>query len=170
VNIDQLVNRRTVELYSSTRAEVLGSISAALLFVAVIAWRFAPTQDRVQLAALGLALAWAAISVYRFRDRIWLRRHPPVDGVAATGLEYYRNELVQRRQHLKNAWIWHGPLILASTIFMVSFAWKAFPGRERLLSVLPLVLVLAIWTAFGIRRRWREAKALEREIDEISAL
>ena len=33
--------------------------------------------------------------------------------VASTGMEYYRRELERRRDHLRNAWVWHGPLLLA---------------------------------------------------------
>jgi len=39
VNLEQIVNRRTEELYSSTRSEILMSIGAALLLVGVVAWR-----------------------------------------------------------------------------------------------------------------------------------
>jgi hypothetical protein len=33
--------------------------------------------------------------------------------------------------------------------------------------VLPLVVLLAVWTAFGLMRRRRQARELQREIDEI---
>jgi hypothetical protein len=33
--------------------------------------------------------------------------------------------------------------------------------------VLPLVALLAVWTGFGLIRRRRQAKDLQREIDEI---
>jgi hypothetical protein len=39
VNLKQIVNRRTEELSSSTRSEILMSIGAALLLVGVVAWR-----------------------------------------------------------------------------------------------------------------------------------
>ena len=47
MNLEQIVNRRTEELSSSTRSEILMSIGAALLFVAVVAWRIAPFHDRL---------------------------------------------------------------------------------------------------------------------------
>ncbi len=37
---------------------------------------------------------------------------------------------------------------------------------DRLRSVLPLIVALVLWTAFGLRRRWSQIKELQREIDE----
>jgi len=167
VNLEQIVNRRTEELSSSTRSEILMSVGAALLFVGVMAWRFAPTYDRLQEVGFAAVIAWAVISLYWFRRRIWRRSLARPDAIAATGLEYYRKELEQRRDHLRNAWLWHGPLFLACMILIVVLIGKAFTGPERLRSVLPLVVLLAVWTAFGLTRRLRQARELQREIDEI---
>src|SRR5260370_7653273 len=84
---------------------------------------------------------------------------------AATCLEYYRKELEGRRDHLRNAWLWHGPLILAgATLIAIVIRGKAFqPFRN----VLPLVVLLAVWTGLGIWRRHRQAKDLQPEIDKI---
>ena len=49
VNLEQIVNRRTEELSSSTRSEILMSIGAALLFVGVVAWRLAPERRAERL-------------------------------------------------------------------------------------------------------------------------
>ena len=47
VNLDQIVNRRTKELYSSTRSEILMSIGAALLLVGIVAWRLEIAHERL---------------------------------------------------------------------------------------------------------------------------
>jgi hypothetical protein len=44
---------------------------------------------------------------------------------------------------------------------------KTFPAFRRLRDVLPLVVLLAVWTGFGVTRRYRLARDLQREIDEI---
>ncbi len=167
VNLQNLVNRRTRELYSSTRLEIIMSVCATLFFVAVIAWRFASAQDRLPQLGLIAVIAWVLISLYRFRDRIWRRKTSPQDALAATGLEYYRRELERRRDHLRNAWVWHGPLFLACIVLVAILMGKAFPGFERLRNVVPFVLVLAVWTVFGVVRRRRQVNDLQREIDEI---
>ena len=167
VNLEQIVNRRTEELGSSTRSEILMSVGAALLFVAVMAWRFAPIYGRLQEVGFAAVIAWAVVSLYWFRRRIWRRNPARPDALAATCLEYYCKQLVERRDHLRNAWIWHGPLFLACMILIVVVMGRAFPGPERLRSVLPLVVLLAVWTAFGLTRRRRQARELLREIGEI---
>ena len=167
VNLEQIVNRRTEEMTSSTRSEILMSIGAALLFVAVMAWRFAPIHDPLLEAGFAAVIAWVVISLYRFRRRIWRRDPSRPDAIAAPCLEYYRAQLEQRRDHLRDAWLWHGPLFLACLILIAILMGRAFQGSERLRSVVPLVVLLAVWTGFGLIRRYRQARELQREIDEI---
>jgi lipopolysaccharide export LptBFGC system permease protein LptF len=88
--------------------------------------------------------------------------------VASTGVEYYRQELERRRDHLRNEWVWHGPLLLACFMLIAIVAGRAYPGMSRLWSVLPLIVVLLAWTVFGFVRRLRLAKALQAEIDELA--
>ncbi len=167
VTLEQIVNRRTGQLYASTRSEILMSIAAALLFVAVMAWRLAPFHGRFEEIGFLAVLAWVAISVYRFRDHIWRRDRSRPDTVAVSGLEYYRKELEWRRDHLRSAWIWHGPLLLAGVLLLAVLLAKPSPVFQPMRNVLPLLILLAVWTAYGLRRRYRQAKELQREIDEI---
>jgi hypothetical protein len=170
VNLEQFVSRRTRELASITRSEIAMSIGAALFFVAVIALRFASAHDRVQQPgwiAMIAVMAWALISSYWFRDRIWRKASKRKEALTATCREYYRKELELRRDHLRNEWLWHGPLLLACLSSVVIFMGKAFPGFERLGSALPLIALLVVWTGFGMRRRRSHANEIQREIDEI---
>jgi disulfide bond formation protein DsbB len=165
VNLEQIVNRRTEELSSSTRSEIVMSMGAALLFVGVIAWRFAPTYERLQEVGFFAVIAWIVISLYLYRRRVWGRRPSRRDAAAATCLEYYRQELEWRRDHLRNSWLWHGPLFLACMILIaILIRGKAL---QPLRNVLPLVVLLTVWTGFGVWRRHRQAKELQREINEI---
>ncbi len=169
VNLKQIVNRRTEELSSSTRSEILMSILAALLFVGVMGWRIAP-RDPLQWIGFGAVIGWVAISLIWFRRRIWRPVTSRADTVAAPGLEYYRRELERRRDHLRNAWIWHGPLILACLMFAAILVGRASPGWDRLPSALPLMVLLAVWTGYGFWRRRRQAKEIQREIEELATL
>jgi hypothetical protein len=170
VDLSQFMNRRVHELYWSTRAEILLSIGAAAFFVAVTAWRLAPIRDPIQQLGFAVVVAWVLTSLWWFRRRIWRPEPAPPKALAASGVEYYRKELERRRDHLRNAWIWHGPLLLACMIFGISFFGKAFPSPDRLRSLLPLVLALLVWTAIGLWRRRRLAQQIQREIDEIGQL
>jgi len=143
----------------------MSSIGAALFFAVVMAWRFAPERGRVvEFGCIGVAL-WAAVTIWRFRDSI-RRNRPDADTMARTGLEHYVSELARRRDHLRSAWIWHGPLWLALIVSVATFAHRIVPGR--LWGALPLFLLLVGWAGIGIHRRRRQAAELQREIDENS--
>jgi hypothetical protein len=108
------------------------------------------------------------ISLYWFRHRIWRRNASPPDAVAAAGAEYYRKELERRRDHLRNPWLWHGPLFLACAVLVAILAAETCRGYQDLRNVLPLVVLLAVWTGYGVWRRRRQARELQQEIDEMS--
>jgi hypothetical protein len=169
VDLEQTLKQRTEELYSSTRSEILMSIGAALLFVGVVAWRLGSAHDLLEQGGFAAILVWVVISLYWFRYRIRRRPSRP-DAPAAAGLEYYRGELERRRDHLKNEWLWHGPLFLACVTLVAILTGHVFSGYQPLRNVLPLLVLLAVWTGFGFWRRLRQAKELQREIDEIAPL
>ena len=133
------------------------SILAALLFVGVMAWRV-ELHDRLQWIGIGAVVVWVAISLIWFRRRIWRPAALPAGAVAAPGLEYYRKELERRRDHLRNAWVWHGPLVLACLTLVTILTGRASPGLDRLPRVLPMVALLAVWTGYGLWRRYRQAE------------
>ena len=110
-----------------------------------------------QTAGFAAVIAWVIISLYRCRRRIWRRNPSRPDAMAATGLEYYCRQLEQRRDHLRDAWLWHGTLFLACTILIAILIGKASPATVPLRNVLPLVVLLVAWTGFGLVRRRRQA-------------
>ena len=167
VRLEEIVNRRTEDLYRSTRSEILVSIGAALLFVGITAWRLAPGLERLQVVGFGAAIVWVVVCLYRFRGRIWGDAARP-DARAASGVDYYRAELAQRRDHLRRAWLWHGPLFLACAVLVAILAAETFRGYQDLRNVLPLVVLLVVWTGYGVWRRRRQARELQQEIDEMS--
>jgi len=171
VEIERFANSWAERLHDRTRSEILMSIAAAALFLLLMGWRF--MLDRGSLPKSGWATAasvvvWSMVSLYWFRRRIWKSGNR--QDVAAAGLEYYRTELEQRLAHLRNAWLWHGPLLLACVVPAALLATGGIAEQERLRSALPLLVALALWIAFGIRRRRREAAELESEIREIDRL
>src|SRR5574340_1285533 len=83
VDIERIHRRRTWELFSTTRSEIISSIGAAQVFASIVAWRFAPERDRLVLFGCAGVIAWVAVTVFRFRDSI--RRHTPQpDALAST--------------------------------------------------------------------------------------
>lgn len=165
VDVEEIYPRRTWELFSTTRYEVMSSVGAALFFALVVAWRFAPERDRlVQLGCVAVVL-WAAVSLFRFRTFL-LRGSREADRLARTGLDHYRTELIRRRDNLRSLWIWHGPLWLATLLAAATLAGRTVPGR--LWDALPVLALLVGWAAFGVRRRLRQAAELQQEIDELN--
>jgi len=132
----------------------------------VIAWRLPPVNNRLIEVGFGAVALWVAVSLLRFWS--WSGREPArPDAVASSGVEYYRRELERRRDHLRNAWVWHGPLLLASFMLIAVVAGHAYWGVGRLWSVLPVGELLLLWTVFSLVRRLRLAKALQAEIDDL---
>jgi hypothetical protein len=169
VNVSLLVHRRAAQLSSSTRAEILTSIAAALLFVAVMGWRLGPPRDSLLVFAYAAIVAWAAISAVRFRRQIRGGEERGAEALAATCLDYYRRELERRRDHLRSAWVWQGPLVLACLTLAAVLMSRRFLGFDQARNAAPLVALLAAWTALGVWRRRRLAKELQREIDELES-
>src|SRR5262249_16189622 len=101
-----------------TRSEILMSMGAGGLLLLVmggglrVGWGGLAKLGWVAAAAV---VGWSLVSLYWFRHRIWHGSGRQRD-FAAAGLEYYRAELEQRSVHLRNAWLWHGPLFLACAI------------------------------------------------------
>jgi hypothetical protein len=166
VKSTQFAGRRAGELIRNTRSEILTSITAALFFAIVMAWRLPPARDAVQQLTFAAILAWAAASLWAMRKRIW-PTEPRPDALAASGLEHYRAQLAARRDHLRSVWVWHGPLLLAALFFLVRFARDGFPPGERMREAIPLVLVLLGWTCFSIWRRLRAARQIQQELDAL---
>lgn len=148
-------------LRSITRSEILGAVTAALFFAAVLVWRLG--ADRVVITTLLMIATWVVITLLWLRKRLWRSGD---DGFAAPGVEFYRRELEQRRRHLRNGWLWHGPLLLACITLA---AVEGTVSYGRLARVLPLGIALVIWTGFSLRQRRREADAIQREIEEMAA-
>ena len=166
MNVQQFVDRRTGQLHSMTRWEILGSFAAAILFVAVVAWRLTPREQGLAWAAFSVVLVWILVSLFWFRRRIW-PPDPSKDAMAASCLEHYREELRQRRDHLRSEWLWHGPLFVACLVFIAAVGWHAFPGFARLLQVAPLLGLLAAWVIFGFWQRRSQANQIQHEIDDL---
>lgn len=172
VEVERFARSWAESLRDRTRSEILMSIGAAVLFLMLVGWRL--MMDWGRLPKLGWVAAaavvgWSLVSLYWFRHRIWHGSGRQRD-FAAAGLEYYRAELEQRSVHLRNAWLWHGPLFLACAILVALLAGSGIAEWGRLRNVLPLVVVLAVWIGFGIRWRYREAAELQQELREIDGL
>jgi hypothetical protein len=170
MNVHRIVNRRARELYSRTRAEVITSLAAPVLFIAVVAWRFGFTNDRLVRWGFALIVTWIAISLYAMRRRIWGPREPAPDAAAAASMDYYRHELQERRDHLRSLWLWHGPMLLACIVFLGAVLARVWPVYRHMLNALPFIALLLAWSVLNLWQRRRQAMELQRELDELDQL
>ena len=167
VDIGRMLNRRASELHSRTRAEIIASIAAPIVFIAVIAWRFGFANDRVVQWGFALIVAWILVSLYSMRRRIWRAQVPLPDAIAAASLDYYRLELQQRYDHLRSLWVWHGPMLLACIVFLGAVLGRVWPAYQRMVNVLPFVSLLVVWSVLNLWQRRRQANELRKELDEL---
>jgi len=166
VNFERLVSRRAREFESATRLEILGSLAAALFAVAVMLLQFGAANGSIFQIILGVIVLWVAITAYWFRAQI--RPKPTASGtLASTGIAHYRSVLERRQAHMKNAWIWHGPLILACLVLFGTVAQVAVPSVQRLKNMLPFTLLLLLWIVAGVLTRRNKSAEIQREIDEL---
>jgi hypothetical protein len=70
--------------------------------------------------------------------------------------------------HLRNTWLWHGPVLLACIALIAVAMGTGNLAYKRLTQVSPLIMALAVWTVFSIRQRLREADGIKRELDEMA--
>lgn len=159
-----LLKHETRRLSQRTRAEILSSVTSAGFFVLLLLWRFDAIQDRLVFLTFVPLAAWLLATIWWHRRQLWQRE----SAFAAPGAEFYRGELQRRRVHLRNFWLWHGPLALGCLSLGVIWLRKSVLSVERLTSVLPLLVLLAVSTTLGIRRRRREATAIQKELDELA--
>lgn len=165
MNLQQLVNRRTQDIYARTRMELLTSLFAALFLLVVIALRFPVAENLVLQLCLAAIVAWLGITLYRFRDRILRPRHPT--DFAISGLDHYRNELTARRDQLRDGWLTNGPVALATILLAVFILQRALPNPALLMKASPFFTLLVVSIVWGVVRRKRMIRDIQREIDEI---
>ncbi|MBL8236261.1 MAG: hypothetical protein JNM66_02500 [Bryobacterales bacterium] len=156
IHLERLIARRVRGVEAAARREILICIVAALFFAAVVAWRFGYVP--------WVALVWSAAALYRFRREIW---RPAAGEMAVTGLAHYRAVLAGRRDLLRQAWLWQGPLLLSCGTLAVVALGQAHGGLARWRNMAPFLTLLAVWVVLAMVLRRREAAELQREIDEL---
>jgi hypothetical protein len=154
--------RTAKRLHAITLSEILMAGSAAVFFAAILVWRLGWNQ--IAMASVALIAAWLGITFLMLRRRV---SGSESTTFAASGVEFYCRELEQRRKHLRSAWVWHGPLLLACMAMAAVVIGTGPFAYKRLGQVSPLLVALAVWTVFSMWHRFREADAIQRELKEM---
>ncbi|MEZ5400862.1 MAG: hypothetical protein R2729_14410 [Bryobacteraceae bacterium] len=157
------MHRRAGELFRRTRTDISSSVAAVLLFLVILQWRLAWTHQLVPFLGAAASLGWLAVSLVRFRTRLVLRP----EYLTQSGVDHYRHELMQRRGHLRSAWIWYGPVTVAGLTMAAALAGHRFGDGRVLLRSAPFLALLGVWIGLGVRRRRAEIRQLNEEIAEL---
>jgi hypothetical protein len=160
------IRQKVRELHAKTRRQLWGNL-ALPLFVAAFcgfgAKHFSPMQP-----LFALAITWSLAGLYFLNRGMWSAAMPGDAGLS-TGLEFYRREIERRRYLLRRVLLWSfGPVVLAIGTFILALAKIGVRDRGIFPNALPFITLVVIWIGGYFLIRMREARELQREIDNLS--
>jgi hypothetical protein len=165
----QLIRRQARKFQTASRMRVLTLCAMALLLFVAGVWGLAKTHETVPRVGWGLLIAWALYVPYQAHKRIWPRKFAG-DAPLTTCVQFYRTELMRRRDYLLHVWRWFlGPLFVGIGVIVVPAVIKALGNPQLLLKAAPFFTLLAIWLVIFFPLRRREQRELQEEIDELDA-
>jgi len=164
INLERLTSRRIRDLRSATATEILISLGATIFFLSVAVWKMPVETGPYFHLGLAAAVLWSVGAAFLFSKR---RRGAKPGEIAASGLDHYREVVRDRRDHLRNAWVWHGPLIISCWLLLAIGVQHLDLSGEQLRNVAPFTALLVLWTVFGVVRRYAQANELDRELREL---
>jgi hypothetical protein len=165
------IRKKTQELHTKTRRELIKSIAGPLIVVAICGFGIR-LPDPVLRAILAFAIAWSLTGQYFLNRGMWSATLPG-DAALRTGLESYRREVERRRFLFSRIMLWHfGPVVFAIAILVVFIASLGIGNRgmllkEALFNMSPFLTLIVIWIAAVFVIRMRQQRELQREIDEL---
>jgi hypothetical protein len=168
------IRQRTTELRAKTRVELIKTIAAPLVVIAICGFAV-QFPDPIPRAILAFAIAWSLTGQYFLNRGMWPAT-PPESAAVSTGIESYRREVEQRRSLFSRIILWHlGPVLLAIAILIVFIASLGTTNRrmllkEALLKMSPFLTLTAIWIGAIFVIRMRQRRELQREIDELNEI
>lgn len=158
--------KKVRQMESSTRREILASAAAALGVSAIAVWRLRLVESPPLQAAFAAVVAWAAWSLWRFRGRI--RRAGEI--APLPGVEHYRRALEQRRDHVRHALAWQGPVAVALVLLVAALLGKVGGVPELLAKAAPFLILVLVWFGSAWVQRRSRLRQLDREISTLDRL
>jgi hypothetical protein len=167
----QLIHSKAQDLQGKTQRQMLGTFAgpvAALLLYIVGEREFRPLE-RILHLLFASALAWSVVGLYFLSRGIWRSGLRPYDAGLTSGLDFCRQEIARRQILFRRVLLWSfGPILLAITTFILALARIA--SNRILPNGLPFLILVAIWIIAYFVIRFREQRALDRELDELNGI
>ncbi len=164
-----LIRKMTRELHAKTRGELLRSIFAPLIVVALgsLGLWFA---DRASRAVFAFAIVWSMAGTYFLNRGLWSAAAPEDAGLNAS-LASYRGEVERRRFLFSRVLQWNlGPALLVIGTWILMSVRIGILNRTTLPKAAPFLTLMAVWLAAIVVIRIRQQRDLQREIDNLNEI
>jgi hypothetical protein len=160
------IRRKTRELRSKTRRQLLGSIAAPLVVIASDLICVKRLNNPALRSLFVVAIAWSLAGLYFFNRGMWSAALPEASALT-TSIQSYRQEVQRRRSLFGRVLLWQfGPAVLLIANIILFLAMVG--GRSVFPNALPFLILVVIWLAAYFVIRMRDRRELQREIDKLN--
>lgn len=165
-----LLRQRVRDLNARRRRELLVTVLAAAIVLALSAWGMARTHSVALQTVFVLSSAWALAGLY-FIKRGLRNAELLDDSTLHTGLEFYRLQIQQNLTISNRVLLWTlGPVNLAVVAIALVLAGLAQSQNQPLSKIAPFCILFVLWLiAFPVVRS-RKRRELRRELDLLNSL
>ena len=165
-----LLRQRVRDLNGKRRRELLITMLAAVVVVALSAWGISRTHVIGLQIAFVLSSGWALAGLYFVRRG--LRSAELLDDATLqTGLEFYRLQIQQNLTVSNRILPWTlGPVNLAVVAIVIVLAGMVQGQNESLSKIAPFCVLFVLWLMAFPFVRSRKHRELRRELDLLNSL
>ena len=165
-----LLRERVRDLNGRRRRELLITVFAAAIVVALSVWGVPRTHVIGVQIAFGLSSGWALVGLYFVRRG--LRSAELLDdSTLQTGLEFYRLQIQQNLTISNRILPWTlGPVNLAVVAIVLVLAGMVRSQNESLSKIAPFCILFVLWLIALPFVRARKQSELRRELDVLNSL
>lgn len=165
-----LLRQRVLDLNARRRGEVLLTVFATVIVLALSAWGITRTHYIALQIVFVLASAWALAGLYFVKRGL---RHAELldDSTLQTGLEFYRLQIQQNLAISNRILPWTlGPLNLAVIGIALVLVGMAHGENQPLSTIAPFCILFALWLIAFPTVRFSKRRQLRRELDLLNSL
>lgn len=165
-----LLRQRVRDLNSRRRRELLVTVLAAAIVLALSAWGIPRTASLALQVVFVVASAWALAGLYFVRRG--LRNSEMLDdSTLHTGLEFYRLQIQQNLAISNRILPWTlGPVIVAVTGILLVLAGLAQDQNQPLSKIAPFCILFVLWLIAFPLVRSHKRRELRRELELLNSL
>lgn len=166
----ELLRQRVRDLNAKRRRDLLVTVLAAAIVLALSAWGITRTHSIALQIIFVLSSAWALAGLY-FVKRGLRSAELLDDSTLSTGLEFYRLQIQQNLAIFQRTLPWtFGPVVVAVCAIAVVLAGIAQDQDQPLSRIAPFCILFVLWLIAAPAMRSRKRRELRRELDLLNSL